>query len=344
MIDPKLEEQISATQQLLQIWQRFHEYFTFGLKGTDIDAQREREFLQIKSQIALLHDTFMEALEHDLNIGQNIMSIASRCITLKGLKKLSNADVQKLEIEWHESYLLLNETVSALQEKRQQIASINPHLFKLKKSLKLLGVRLKNLTGQVWFKALAIVIVIVAAVVGLFAFGVINPDMLKQNRYTQPLYNSLMKAAKRFSSSVPFDSFNEVPRDKSWPGQPVKLESAIWGPSAVVNIFLPKFGVVDSDGQINATLARQLAVNYEQESRPGDPATPVAEVIMIRFPDVASASAFTWRVTSKYEEYLNQNPSIPRLMQVFSIRNIAVLVGSADSNLSRDIRQREFKQ
>lgn len=340
MIDQKLEEQITATQQLLQFWQRFHDYFAFGVKGTDVDQQREREFLQIKSQIAMLHDTFMEALTHDRNIGQNIMGICSRSITLKNLKKLSNADVQKMEIEWHESYLLLNETLGALQEKRQQMANINPLIYNTKRSLNNMTIRTGNVMKQGWAKGLIIFIVIGGIVFGFFAFGVVSVDMFRGNKYTEPIY----KVFKNLNSSIPHDSISEVPRKTNWPGSEVKLEVAQnLNTTRIKNEFLHRNFITDPQGQIDEFLNKNLELYAATETQPDNSSVAAADIVMVRFNEIRDATEFIYRVNSEYNDYLNKTNQ-PRYMQAFSNRNVAILVSSADSDLSRQIRQKEFNQ
>lgn len=337
MIDPKIEEQINSTQQLLQFWQRFHDYFAFGVKGTDIDQQREREFLQIKSQVAMLHDSFMDALTHDRNIGQNIMGICSRSITLKNLKKLSNADIQKMEIEWHESYLLLNETLGVLQEKRQQMANINPVVYKTKRSLNNLKIQTSNVLKQGWVKGLIVFIIIAGAIFGVFASGVVDLGMMRDNKYSRPIYIGL----KKVLSSVPYESFDEVNRKKDWPGSDVEWNTALWGTDSVKTNFLYKYGVTDAEGQIDPILRRNQKVYYAIESRPNDASTPQADIVMLLFNENKDADELVYQIGREYSQFLNTSNQ-PRYMQVFAVRNVVVMIGSPDSDLSRQIKQKEF--
>ncbi len=337
MIDPKLEEQINSTQQLLQFWQRFHDYFAFGVKGTDIDQQREREFLQIKSQVAMLHDSFMEALTHDRSIGQNIMGICSRSITLKNLKKLSNADIQKMEIEWHESYLLLNETLGSLQEKRLQMANINPIVFKTKRSLNNLTIQVGNFFKQGWVKGALVFVVIIGAIIGVFAFGIVDLEMLRGNKYTKPIHNIF----KKYMSDIAYESFDEVERKKDWPGSEVKLETALWGTDTIKQRFLPKHNIFDGEGQIANVLGKNVEIDYAIESQPNRSSVPQAEIVMIRFPEVKMATELVHQIKKEYSAHVSAT-SQPEYLQVFAIRNIVVMVSSADSDLSKRIKQEEF--
>ena len=82
MIDPVIERKYSDCKELIALWKTFHEFFKLGVRGQDITQDKEAKFLEIKSRIAMLHDSFLESLDHDQNIGQNIINIVTRCITL----------------------------------------------------------------------------------------------------------------------------------------------------------------------------------------------------------------------------------------------------------------------
>ena len=117
MINPVLDRRYNDCSTLAEAWKSYLDFFTKVVKqGADITPEMEQTFMETKAQIAMMHDSLMEAITRDANIGQNMMSIVNRSITLRHVRRLGGADQKKIEIEWHECFLLLNETLSALGE------------------------------------------------------------------------------------------------------------------------------------------------------------------------------------------------------------------------------------
>ncbi|MGI8906950.1 MAG: hypothetical protein ACR2IE_10725 [Candidatus Sumerlaeaceae bacterium] len=178
MIDTTVERQYSDTKELLALWRTFYDYFVLGVKNDNITPEKEGQFLEIKSRIAMLHDSFMEALTANQNIGQEVLNIISRAITLKHLSKQSTADVKKMEIEWHESYLLLNETIGVLEDKRNELAQVNEAQYR---AGKVAGVARQKVTGfftSGGFKLAVIIIVVLFGTIGIQWFGIFDWDEL----------------------------------------------------------------------------------------------------------------------------------------------------------------------
>ncbi|MCD6385553.1 hypothetical protein J7M23_07210, partial [Candidatus Sumerlaeota bacterium] len=211
MIDPKLEKQIADVKELLALWRKFHEFFVLGVKGTDITAEKEQKFLELKSRIAMLSDTFMEALTHDQNIGQHVISLVERSITLRHLSNLSGAEVKKMEIEWHEAYLLLNETVGILEEKREALSKVSSSKFMVKKFVKNAALSVSSFLGSIYFKTFAILVAFILVLWALPTFGVLNYSKLKEYKATKPIYKSLVKIyRKTFKGDFPYDEISEL--------------------------------------------------------------------------------------------------------------------------------------
>lgn len=211
MIDPKLEKQIADLKELLALWRKFHEFFVLGVKGTDITAEKEQKFLELKSRIAMLSDTFIEALTHDQNIGQHVTTLVERSITLRHLSNLSVAEVKKMEIEWHEAYLLLNETIGILEEKREALSKVSSSKFMMKKFVKNAIAGIGSFVGSFYFKAFAMLIAFILVLWALPTFGVLNYSKLKEYKYTRPIYKSLVKIyRKSFKGDLPFDEIAEL--------------------------------------------------------------------------------------------------------------------------------------
>lgn len=176
----------------MQDWHTFHGYLTACLKGTKFDARAEADFLQLKSQIALLHDAFLESIDTSTReaaaISQSIITIVERCILLRQMIKMTPAELKKMEMEWHEAYLLINETIGLLEEQIAKLATVGKTSHYLDiyawKSVKRVT---RFLTGKA-FVATVITTVLLIALVVLPYFKVYTYDALDKNPSTQASY------------------------------------------------------------------------------------------------------------------------------------------------------------
>lgn len=197
MQNPVLERQLTDCKELAEAWRQFLDLFNAAIRGGDeLMPQREQAFLEAKSRIAMLHDTFMDALRHDQQIGQNVFGIIARCITMRHVNKMSPAETKKIEIEWHESYLLLNETISTLDEEIQRLASINPTKYHLKRLADRIKVNvvafLKSRTLKFVLGAAGVLFIIW----GIPLFGIYDYDELRKVNGVNKVYFGWLNAKR----------------------------------------------------------------------------------------------------------------------------------------------------
>ncbi|KPL11057.1 hypothetical protein AMJ85_04770 [candidate division BRC1 bacterium SM23_51] len=210
MIDPIIERRYSDCRELMNLWRRYHDYFKIGVAGDGITPEREHEFITVKSRIAMLHDSFMESLEHDQNIGQNVLDIVKRSITLKHIHRMSTAEIKKIELEWHESYLLLNETVGMLEDKRKQFALVKPsQYYRQIYTEKALRASRDFLTGWV-FKAIVAVVVLMVLIFAFIQFGAM--DWLSRQPMTKRLVLRFEDLIRVVAKDYPFRTLDGLRR------------------------------------------------------------------------------------------------------------------------------------
>lgn len=178
-------------------------------KPEAITPQDEENFLRTKARIAMLHDSFMDSLKHDKAVGTNMIEIVNRAITLKGMGRISEAENKKLEIEWHEVYLLLNETVSTLNEKRAELAEINEMMFKLGKLWERTQTNFKAFLRSIYFKLMVATAAILFIVYGVPAMGIYDWDKLRDIRPLQPVISGTFWMGRAVGISAPYFTLRE---------------------------------------------------------------------------------------------------------------------------------------
>lgn len=126
MIDKQLESRIEDVKNLIRIWHRFYRTLSMGFDPESLTPDREREFLEIKTTVAEKHEAFMGVIEHDHHIGQSILDMIKRTISLAEFGRLSPIEINKISIEWHDANILLHETLGSLEFRREKLTHVNP--------------------------------------------------------------------------------------------------------------------------------------------------------------------------------------------------------------------------
>lgn len=175
MIDPELERRAADCEELMEAWRGFLEMVNRAVRPPQTTTpQLEQQFLQSKARIAMLHDSFMDSLTHDKQTGQNMLEIVNRCITLKMLQKLTEAEIKKMELEWHECFLLLNETITNLHEERERLGNINEFSHNIGRMKQRLVTNIRALLFSFWFKCVVALLIFVGIIAGVIGLGLDN--------------------------------------------------------------------------------------------------------------------------------------------------------------------------
>ena len=162
----QIEEEMEEIRMLMGYWNEFYSILikTFFDKEADIKAL-DKEFQKIKGIVAEHHGHFMKVIKKDYHIGQSILTTVKRTISLEGFMGLSDLEIRKTLIEWHDANILLNETLGSLECERDKILrGIEVKVHKTPTSEKL-----ANFFSSGTFKTI-INLVIFVAVLGVLAF------------------------------------------------------------------------------------------------------------------------------------------------------------------------------
>lgn len=112
----EIEEHMEEIRMIMKIWIKFYKILTTTFFSEDADISKlDPEFQQIKQVVAEHHAQFMQVIKKDFHIGQSVLTTVKRTITLEGFSDLSQLEVNKTLIEWHDANILLNETLGSLE-------------------------------------------------------------------------------------------------------------------------------------------------------------------------------------------------------------------------------------
>lgn len=125
MRNKKLERKIALLKEFIDEWIRFRDFLKGALKDGKVSAEEERKFLEIKSLIARKYQGLGQTLGEEFSPDNRITEIISQAVSLEGLAGTSGMKFGKIENDWHQSYIRLNEFLGGLESQRDQIAKIS---------------------------------------------------------------------------------------------------------------------------------------------------------------------------------------------------------------------------
>lgn len=211
MEDPVLNRNLEETRELQARWTQFRDFFYMALKTDKVTPQAEKKFLDLKTRIAMLHDGFMQSLKHDHSVGQNVMAIIAQCIMLKRITLMSAGDIQKLELDWNEVYLLVSGTVADLEEEQDRLANINERAYKMQQFQELAVAGAHNFLIGPWFKVIVFLGVIGFIVVGVPMLGLYDYYNIRSDfDWSEGAYDRVAKVIRGFNPNLSYVALDEI--------------------------------------------------------------------------------------------------------------------------------------
>ena len=216
MEDPLLNRDLGEVKELQTRWNQYRDFVTMAMRQQPISAQAEMKFLELKSRIAMLHDSFMNSLQHDQQTGQNMMNIVNDMILLKKAARATDAEKQKFEFDWNECYLLISETVSGMDEEVKRLAGINERSYRAAQRRDLIKTRIHHFFHSSAVHFLIGLIVVIGGIWAAQTFW--GFENLHKNRGTRPVYNWIVTVAWRpyINQDYAYHEWNDIPINEDY--------------------------------------------------------------------------------------------------------------------------------
>ncbi len=115
-----LEKNVQLCREFMNDWLLFNQILSAYPSPGVNKAQLENQFLKIKSKLARSHRVLKDSLGMDYNIDGNTMNIVSGATNLESIYSQSEMAVKKLQNEWHRAFISINETLGALEDKKER--------------------------------------------------------------------------------------------------------------------------------------------------------------------------------------------------------------------------------
>ncbi len=156
MRDRDIEEKIARLQELISMWNRFHEITVAVLKGAEFGDELEREFLEIKSSIARKFQSLADRFPRRTFPDEEVSAVLSQVVSLSQLKEFSSFAGGEFQNQWHKVYISFNRMLGHLESERDQLARVSS-----------MGMFIKRIFRSKFFKLLVIAAIIAAVYVGV---------------------------------------------------------------------------------------------------------------------------------------------------------------------------------
>ncbi len=149
MRDKNLELQIKRLKEFMQLWITFHDMYKSAIKRETITPEEEQSFLETKSLIARKYQALKDQLKVSSNYEYRTFDVISQVLSLKSVAAISDLSLNKIENDWHNSYIVLNKLLGELEGKQEELRKVSA-----------LGLMLKKFFGSPLGNLLMIVVII----------------------------------------------------------------------------------------------------------------------------------------------------------------------------------------
>ena len=110
----EIEYRIKAIKEFLKLWERYDELFRHAYRDKEASTAEEEEFFKVKGQLARRHQYLLEYLEKEYLKAEPVTSYLSDTVTLRGMISIHFDFYKKLRMQWHSTFLRLNESLGYL--------------------------------------------------------------------------------------------------------------------------------------------------------------------------------------------------------------------------------------
>ena len=133
MRDKSVETQLRLLTLQLDNWKKLHDLITYGLDKARpiISAEQERQFTEVRANLLQESEHVFGALNILAEVSGRAMNVLQRCVSVRGVRELSNEEVRRLESEWNGVFTKLGVVQGQLKSRRKTLADQTPLTYYL---------------------------------------------------------------------------------------------------------------------------------------------------------------------------------------------------------------------
>jgi hypothetical protein len=126
MIDRKTESAIKQIKGFIEFWTKFHALYAETIQKTVVSAEDDRKFIEARDAIRKKYAQLKGALDHNYMPQARFTDPVSDVLAVETVRFGSETSLKKLENDWKDSYVFLNNIAERLRQKRRRLEDFNP--------------------------------------------------------------------------------------------------------------------------------------------------------------------------------------------------------------------------
>ncbi|MDP2912989.1 MAG: hypothetical protein Q8N91_03170 [Candidatus Omnitrophota bacterium] len=126
MIDKKIESEVKAMKNFLELWGKFHAIYTETISKEIISREDEERFLDTLRMIKGRYEELKGALDFRYMPHARLTDPVTDVLALKGIGFMSEKNLKKLNEDWRDSCVFLNNILEQLKNARKRAEELNP--------------------------------------------------------------------------------------------------------------------------------------------------------------------------------------------------------------------------
>lgn len=133
MVDKKTESDIRTVKGFLELWVKFHSIYSDVVSMESISKEDESRFLGTKDIIKNKYDVLKNELEFKYAPRGRLTDPVSDILGMDNVRFMAEKNLSKLEGDWKDSYVFLNNILERLESKKRRLDQFNPFGVFIKK-------------------------------------------------------------------------------------------------------------------------------------------------------------------------------------------------------------------
>lgn len=126
MIDKKIESDIKVVKGFLEFWGKFHCVYTDVISRESISKDDEAKFLETKDIIRNKYDLLRNSLEFKYMPHGRLTDPVNDILEIDNVRFVAEKNLSKLQGDWKDSYIFLNNILERLENKKRRLDQFNP--------------------------------------------------------------------------------------------------------------------------------------------------------------------------------------------------------------------------
>ena len=126
MVDKKTESGIKALKGFMEFWTKLHSLYTETIQKDVITAEDEKKFLDARDIIRTKYEELKAALDFKYMPHGRLTDPVGEVLAVDAIRFGSERGLKKLEADWKDSYVFLNNILERLKERRRRLEGFNP--------------------------------------------------------------------------------------------------------------------------------------------------------------------------------------------------------------------------